>query len=204
MEDAHVQADPIRPDPFFILGAPRSGTSVLSRMLNSHSAIAVPDETKIFETFVPLLPLYGDLRQPHRLRRLVEDVLRWRWVRRLPDLPNCDVVLGRVTRPELASVFEALLDSWAEQQGKHYWGEKTPNHLYFWPFIEAAFPHLSLVHIVRDGRDVAISQMKAPFGPKTVAAAAERWLRFTSQIRMVGERIGPSRYVEIRYEDLLA
>ena len=50
--------------PFFILGAPRSGTSLLSRMLDSHPAIAVPDETKIFDTFLPLLPAYGDLREP--------------------------------------------------------------------------------------------------------------------------------------------
>ena len=65
--------------PFFILGAPRSGTSLLSRMLDSHPAIAVPDETKIFETFIPLLPLYGDLGQPARLRRLVDDG-------RMPDI----------------------------------------------------------------------------------------------------------------------
>jgi hypothetical protein len=192
-----------RPEPFFILGAPRSGTSLLGRMLDSHAAIAVPDETKIFETFVPMLPLYGDLREPRRLQRLVRDILAWRWVQRLPDLPDAQTVLARVTQPELGSVFAALLGAWAERRGKGRWGEKTPRHIYFWSAIEAAFPKAVIVHIVRDGRDVALSQINAPFGPKTMAAAAERWVDFIHHIRAVGERIGPGRYVEIRYEDLL-
>ena len=173
-------------------------------MLHNHPAIAVPDETKIFETFVPLLALYGDLRQPARLRRLVSDVLDWRWVCRLPDLPSVDAVLERVERPTLGGVFEALLSLWAQGQGKSRWGEKTPNHLHFWPFIEASFPNARVVHIVRDGRDVALSQIKAPFGPKTIATAAERWVKFVERIRAVGSRIGMGRYVEVRYEDLLA
>jgi hypothetical protein len=173
-------------------------------MLNSHPAIAVPDETKIFEAFVPLLPLYGDLRQAALLRRLVSDVLAWRWVRRLPSVPDVEAILRSVERPTLGGVFEALLSLWARGQGKARWGEKTPNHLYFWPFIEAAFPQARVVHIVRDGRDVALSQVKAPFGPKTIATAAERWVRFVECIHAIGLSIGPGRYLEARYEDLLA
>ena len=204
MHGAKDAAQEVPWHPFFILGAPRSGTSLIARMLNSHSDIAVPDETKIFQTFVPLLPLYGDLRQPGRLQRLVADVVAWRWVRRLPNPPHCDAVLERVARPELGAVFEAVLSVWAEQQGKACWGDKTPNNLYFWPFIEASFPRAAIVHIVRDGRDVALSQIKAPFGPKTIAMAAERWVEFVKRIRAIGERFGSNRYVEIRYEDLLA
>ena len=72
-------------------------------MLDSHPAIAVPDETKIFDTFLPLLPAYGDLREPARLRRLVADILGWRWIRRLPNPPDVDAVLARVARPELGA-----------------------------------------------------------------------------------------------------
>lgn len=190
--------------PFFILGAPRSGTSLLSRMLDSHPAVAVPDETKIFETFVPLLPLYGDLRQPARLRRLVDDVLGWRWIRRLPHVPSAEAVIARTRSPDLGGVFAALLDCWTEAHGKTHWGEKTPNNAHFWPEIEAAFPDAAAVHILRDGRDVAISQIKAPFGPKSMATAAERWMLFVGAARAIGKRIGPERFVEIRYEDLLS
>jgi len=204
MHVANEAAREVPWQPFFILGAPRSGTSLIARMLNSHSDIAVPDETKIFQTFAPLLPLYGDLRQPARLQRLVADVVAWRWVRRLPSPPQYDAVLERVARPELGAVFEAVLSVWAEQQGKACWGDKTPNNLYFWPIIETSFPRATIVHIVRDGRDVALSQIKAPFGPKTIAAAAERWVGFVKRIRAIGERHGSNRYVEIRYEDLLA
>ena len=51
---------------------------------------------------------------------------------------------------------------------------------------------------------MALSQVKAPFGPKTMAGAAERWVAFVDRIRAIGDRAGPGRYVEIRYEDLLA
>ena len=193
-----------RPEPIFILGAPRSGTSLLSRMLGSHPAIAVPDETKIFESFVRLLPLYGDLREPARLRRLARDVLGWRWIRRLPDPPGLDAVLARIRRPDLCGVFEAMLEAWTERQGKPRWGEKSPNNLFHWPLLDAAFPGSIVVHIVRDGRDVALSQIAAPFGPKTMASAAERWVNHIDLIRALGQRAGPARYVEIRYEDLLA
>ena len=193
-----------RPEPIFILGAPRSGTSLLSRMLGSHPAIAVPDETKIFEAFVRLQPLYGDLREPARLRRLTRDVLGWRWIRRLPDPPGLDAVLARVARADLCGVFEALLETWAAQQGKPRWGEKSPNNLFHWPLIEAGFPRAIVVHIVRDGRDVALSQIAAPFGPKTMASAALRWVHHIELIRAIGRRAGPGRYVELRYEDLLA
>jgi hypothetical protein len=173
-------------------------------MLGSHPAIAVPDEIKLFETFLPLLPLYGDLREPKRLRRLVQDMLGWRWVRRLPDPPDVDAVLARVGRHDLAGVVEAFLAAWAAGQGKDRWGEKTPSNLYFWPTIARGFPTSVVVHILRDGRDVALSQIQAPFGPKTVAGAAERWARFVGETRAIGREVGPERYVEIRYEDLLA
>lgn len=193
-----------RHPPIFILGAPRSGTSLLSRMLGNHPAIAVPDETKIFEAFVRLLPLYGDLREPGRLRRLAHDVVGWRWIRRLPDPPTLDEVLAKVVQPDLCGVFEAMLVVWTERQGKPRWGEKSPNNLFYWSQLDAAFPTALVVHIVRDGRDVALSQIAAPFGPKTMALAAERWVHHINLIRAIGRRLGPARYVEIRYEDLLA
>ncbi len=192
------------PAPLFILGAPRSGTSLLSRMLGSHPSIAVPDETKIFEAFVRLLPLYGDLREPARLRRLARDVLGWRWIRRLPDPPGLEDVLARVRQPDLCGVFGALLAAWTAGRGKPRWGEKSPNNLFYWDLIEAGFPTALVVHIVRDGRDVALSQIAAPFGPKTMALAAERWVRHIDLIRAIGQRLGPARYAELRYEDLLA
>ena len=190
-------------EPFFILGAPRSGTSLLGRMLDSHAAIAVPDETKIFETFVPLLPLYGHLREPRRLQRLVHDVLTWRWVQRLPDLPDAQTVLARVTQPELGSVFAALLGAWAGTAWQGGAGAKRhPDHIYFWSAIEAAFPRAVVVHIVRDGATWRSRRSRRPLA-QTMAAAAERWVDFIHHIRAVGERIGPRRYVEIRYQDLL-
>ena len=193
-----------RAGPFFILGAPRSGTSLLSRMLDAHPAIAVPDETKIFETFAPLLPLYGDLRRPDRLRRLVRDVLAWCWVRRLPDLPGPGDVLQRVERHDLGGVFEAFLSAWAARRGKRRCGEKD---------AEQPLP-LAVDRAHLPGRR---SRPHPPRRPRRGAVAGPSALRPEDDGRR-GQAVGRVRrpdpghrrprraghYVEIRYEDLLA
>ena len=60
--------------PFFIFGCGRSGTSLLSRMLNQHSRLAVPYESHLFNTFPPLLKYYGDLYSLPNRKRLVDDI----------------------------------------------------------------------------------------------------------------------------------
>ena len=57
--------------PFFIFGCGRSGTSLLSRMLNQHSRLAVPYESHLFNTFSPLLKYYGDLNSLPNRKRLI-------------------------------------------------------------------------------------------------------------------------------------
>ena len=173
-------------------------------MLDAHPAIAVPDETKIFETFAPLLPLYGDLRRPDRLRRLVRDVLAWCWVRRLPDLPGPGDVLQRVERHDLGGVFEAFLSAWAARRGKRRCGEKDAEQPLPLAVDRAHLPG-------RRGRP------HPPRRPRRGAVAGPSALRPEDDGRR-GQAVGRVRrpdpghrrprraghYVEIRYEDLLA
>ena len=61
--------------------------------------------------------------------------------------------------------------------GKARWGDKTPRYVESIPFISGLFPDARFVHLVRDGRDVALSYANVPFGPKTVARAASLWAK---------------------------
>jgi hypothetical protein len=190
--------------PFFILGAPRSGTSLLSRMLNQHRRIAVPGETKAFVLLDRLLPLYGDLADPGNLARLIDDLLSLPSIRELQPPPDRAALLGALERSDFGGVFDALLKSWACARGKARWGEKTPGNAMHWQSIHGYFPDASVIHVLRDGRDVARSLQAAPFGPKTTYMAAARWADYVARVRAIGRDLPVDRYLEVRYEDLLA
>ena len=191
-------------DAFLIIGAQRSGTSLLTRMLNQHAELAVPPESFFFNVFVPLANYYGDLEQDENLVRFVDDVLSTPKVSEWSPTPTRDEVLVRLEARTQGAVFQALLDTWAASQGKTMWGEKTPHHVFFWDEIEKTFPDVPLVHIVRDGRDVALGLVRARFGPKSIHAAATRWAHWMARIEMIRARVGAGRIHEARYEDLLA
>jgi Sulfotransferase family len=189
--------------PFLIIGAQRSGTSLLSRILNQHPRLAVPGESYYFNTFGPLSRFYGDLSLPRNRDRLVDDALSTFKIREWSPPLTRAAVLSKLGEPTLGGVFRAILDAWTESQGKSRWGEKTPHHVLYWQEVTKALPDVPLVHIVRDGRDVTLGLIAARFGPKTVYRAAQRWTRYLSAIDDIKAATPARRLHEIRYEDLL-
>jgi len=188
---------------FLIIGAQRSGTSLLSRILNQHPSIAVPGESFFFNTFGPLRRFYGDLSLAENRDRLIDDALSTFKIRDWSPPPTRAAVQAKLTEPTLGGVFRALLDAWTQTQGKQRWGEKTPQHVLYWQDVREALPDVPLIHIVRDGRDVALSLIAANFGPKTTYAAAKRWRRYMRAIEEIKGTLRPGLIHEIRYEDLL-
>jgi hypothetical protein len=101
------------------------------------------------------------------------------------------------------------MNSIAEQQGKVRWVEKTPNHLLHLQTLGAAFPEARFVHVIRDGRDVALSQRRlhmdrAPSEDQVVRLvwAGKIWETLVSEGQIQGKGLG-DRYLEIRYEDVV-
>ncbi len=189
--------------PFLIIGAQRSGTSLLSRILNQHPGIAVPPESFFFNTFGPLRRFYGDLSLAENRDRLIDDALSTVKMREWSPRPSRTAVQAHIREQTLGGVFRAILDAWTETQHKGRWGEKTPHNALCWTDVHEALPEVPLLHIVRDGRDVALSLMASKFGPKTVYAAAHRWRRYLRAIADIKSSIGPGQLHEIRYEELL-
>ena len=189
--------------PFLIIGAQRSGTSLLSRMLNQHPSIAVPGESFFFNTFGPLRRFYGDLTHAENRAQLIDDALATAKIRDWVAPPARAAVQAKLREPTLGGIFRAILDAWTEAQGKSRWGEKTPQHVLHWGHVREALPNVPLLHIVRDGRDVAASLVAAHFGPKTIHAAAHRWRRYMRAIAAVKAAAARGQLHEIRYEELL-
>jgi len=192
------------PQPLIILGVGRSGTTLLRVMLDRNSQLAIPYET----FFVPQLA-HRHGRRPS-IDEFVDDLGRLRTLYDWgigPEDVRPRLRKGMTTSEALAAIFE----TYADRQGKPRWGDKTPLYMQQLPLLERLFPDALWVHLVRDGRDAALSFLELPEGfsgktwaqPRTVAQFAARWRTEILAARRLGRHAG-SRYLELRYEDLVA
>jgi hypothetical protein len=99
-----------------------------------------------------------------------------------------------------ASLLDTLMGDFADRHGKARWCEKTPTQPASWVF--ALFPDAQVVHIVRDPREVVASSLEVPWTGLGTRRTAAAWRRFTLDNVRVGLEVGPSRFLQIRYEDL--
>jgi Sulfotransferase family len=190
--------------PVIVLGVGRSGTTLLRVMLDRNTMLAIPYET----FFVPQLA-HRHGRRP-KLDEFLDDLGRLRTLYDwgvTPEDVRSHLREGMTTREAIAAIYE----TYAERQGKPRWGDKTPVYMQQLPLLEDIFPDAIWIHLVRDGRDAALSFLELPEGfagktwaqPRTVAQFAARWRTEILAARRLGRHAG-GRYLELRYEDLVA
>ncbi len=148
----------------FAVGCPRSGTTLLQRILDNHPALAVANDTH----FVPRClkrwsrAAHADAlagRDVPLTRELVAVVRGYRRFERL-GIGDAAVERAAVRSATYAQFVGALYEELAEIRGKRHGGEKTPDYVRNLPLLHALFPASRFVHIVRDGRDVALSLLE--------------------------------------------
>jgi hypothetical protein len=91
----------------------------------------------------------------------------------------------------------------AKREEKRLYGDKTPGYVVQIRDLARMFPEARFVHLIRDGRNVALSYLERPWGPSTVGEAALYWRSRVSRGRTAGEALGSGRYLEARYETLV-
>lgn len=189
--------------PFFIFGCGRSGTSLLSRMLNQNSRLAVPYESHLFNTFLPILKYYGNLEEKKNRDNLISDILLTDVMNDWEPKLSVNEISKKIRQNNFGGIFEAILISWTEKNNKKRWGEKTPHHIDYWNEITKIWPEAKVIHIYRDGRDVALSLKSARFGPKTIYANAKYWSNYLGRVGKLKKQINPQNLLELSYENLL-
>ncbi len=178
--------------PFFVVGCPRSGTTMLQQALNRHSQVVIPPETKYFFSFL------GHSRRD-----------QWKHIERLEkdlgiSLPRPEAAVetpadGRAFYREMARRYVERLG----RVGATHFGEKTPEHTGHLPRIGQLYPEAKLVAIYRDGRDVAASLSRMPWMTSNVYVNFMVWVYYNRILLAARER-GRANMYFVRYEDIVA
>ena len=187
--------------PTFIVGAPRSGTTLLRNMLNRHPAIAVCRETEFYHFIYRRRRAFGNLAILRNRQRLVKEYLSTERIRRL----RLNLALLEQTLLEEGSSYEALFLSllrlYARAHEKKRCGEKTPQHSLFAETLCEWYPGATIIHLLRDPRDVAASLMRMPSAPGDALGCARLWLHYNLSASRSRHR---PKYMLVRYEHLVA
>lgn len=139
----------------FLVGCPRSGTTLLQSLLASHPDIISFPESHFFRL---LVEKRSRLRQ---MLNLASPIARSHYAQFFAETgyPDAKRFLKQtdITIPQYARAFYRALDAIAQQEGKPIWLEKTPGHVRYINYIEATIAQPKFIHIVRNGTDVVAS-----------------------------------------------
>ena len=190
-----MSAAPPRP---FVVGVSRSGTTLLRLMLDAHPDLAIPPETH----FLPNVAAAATTADPRAacLRAMLA-------ARTWPDFHlDAETLRARLAALDPftpGGAVEAFYRLYAARFGKPRWGDKTPGYLARLAPIHELIPAARFVHLIRDGRDVALSIHGLWFGPASIAEAAGWWVERIAAGRDQARRLPAGHYLEVRYEDLV-
>lgn len=196
---AGADAPPAMP---IIVGSPRSGTTLLRFMLDSHPEVAIPPETGFLVLGEQLVGAGDALRE-----RFADAVTAY--PPSAPAWPDFGIPAESFRRQlaglqpfSVADGFRLFYRLYAGRFGKPYYGDKTPTYCRHLWAIERLLPEARFIHLVRDGRDVAVSLRPRWFSPgPDIVTQARYWRDNVAAAREQGP--GCRHYLELRYEDLL-
>ena len=179
----------------FIVGIGRSGTTLLRLMLDAHPALAIPGETLFLQKLVGRSDISRD-----QFRDTVTGAETW---------GNLTIEAGELRRAidalaafTLSDAIRCFFQLYARRRGKARWGDKTPYYRVFMPGIQDLLPEAHFIHVIRDGRDSALSYQGLWFGPgDDFEKQAKFWRDEILKTRKLASNL--NRYSEVRYETLV-
>lgn len=191
--------------PFFMYGMDRSGTTLMSMMIGAHPDIAVPlSATGMWFHFYSILDTkYDGLNTEQGINAIINDINQHERIKLWRVDLDTDWILSQIKPGQYGSVVAAFHQAYAITQNKKYWGNIDIANIDNMDKINAWFPNARYVHIIRDGRDVAISHQTYPYGAGNIAECADAWQQCVGTNLMIGKILGPERYLSFKYENLI-
>ncbi len=177
----------------FIVGVGRSGTTLLRLMLDAHPALAIPSETLFLEDAIKQGATPGNFAQIATASQT--------WPNMAMDRAELEVAASSAS--SLSDAIRAFYRLYARRRGKARWGDKTPYYRVYMRDIAGLLPEAHFIHVIRDGRDSALSYQGLWFGPgDDFEKQARFWSEAVEHAREQAREL--EHYTEIRYEALVA
>jgi Sulfotransferase family len=193
-----------RDAPFFIVGAGRSGTTLLRLVLAGHSRLHIPPETWFIEDLVRKFSLTEPLTHAEVQDAVTAMAAGHRWPDMGIDIEDMRHWARQLDKPKLADVLNLLYRKHLTRVGKPRFGDKTPCYIAILPELAKLYPGAKFIHLIRDGRDVAISIIDAKWTGRCYDGRNFDWTR---AIRLgFAYRSSPlaAQIMELKYEDLVS
>jgi LPS sulfotransferase NodH len=191
--------------PIFIVSSPRSGSTLLRLILDAHPNIAIPSPAWIYEYILPFLYSYGDLTDEANFREMVQDMIEMPTIKEWMVDFTVDEVVEKCPNRSFKEAYDYLHVKDAEAKGKIRWGEKSPRNGYWIEEIKADFPDAQFIHIIRDGRDMAIDiSQSQSMRPCSVLMGAHFWKHYVSGITKDIAKLDAADRYTIKYESMCA
>jgi hypothetical protein len=182
----------------FICGVPRSGTTLLRLMMDAHPEMAIPPETHFAPKLIRALEDASGDEARSRAHELITGHPRW---------PDFGLDAGELrARFEAADPFgagaalRAFFGLYADGAGKPRWGDKSPKYVRRMRLLHKTLPEARFIHVIRDGRAVALSLSGVSWGPQTADEVADRWVGDIERARKMARHLP---YTEVRYEEMV-
>lgn len=193
-----------RQSPLFLTGFARSGTTWVNRLLREYFDAGFVNEGQFIVSFGLRLAHYGDLHRDDNFKRLLSDLRSDQFFSILSHNYDVEIDWRKVANvsPTFRAIVLEILHQISVQTGKPRIGSKYPVFGRYLDLLNNIFPDCRVIHVIRDGRDCALSHQRLSWGHQNSYSAAVHWRRYIELARR-GSRDMQGRYIEIRYEDLL-
>ena len=198
--------------PVFIVGCDRSGTTLLRLMLNQSRVLYITPETKFLTTLNCNEDLYGDFSQAYQRYFFIRDLQTNKATAKTftfqaldLTIAEAETALKKAAPTDFFGASKTIFKASAAKKNKQRWGDKTPHQIQDVEILARAFPNAQFVHMIRDGRDTAMSIRKAGWLYGNMLAIAEYWQKQVSAGISAENKLKNSqdRYYEVYYEQLL-
>jgi len=190
--------------PVFIVGLPRSGTTVVSVFLNKNYNIHIPEETHLFTR--DSLGLFNSFFRgipSIQVNTLLgsEFGTRLGLPKRLNENFNLEIEMFPTLR-QWANCLDHLFSVLAKNRGRQFWGEKTPGHMEFVALLAQMFPLAQFLCVTRNPLDTIASLKEVPWVSHSARVSAVRWHFYQKLSEKYARTLG-SRWHQLSYEEFV-
>lgn len=199
--------------PLFLVGCPRSGTTLLQSLLAAHPEIASLPESRFFQYAVPCQRYPKPNYQSRRYKLgMISTILKPRLTEFFQQEINRPDLLHYFPKIPLLRLYSLqfikIMNIIAEEENKSIWLDKTPEHLYFLKEIEKFVPKVKMIHLIRNGSHVVASLYEVTHkypeswdGAWDIERCIDRWKQ---SIEVSRRYLQKENHIMVRYEQLVA